>query len=87
MAKLTVEKRDELLIRLDERVKDMREDALPKIEKHLEKINGHLDNHADRIITVETLQKERNKPSKKSIAGWVSGAIAIAVALWKAFTG
>ena len=87
MAKLTAEKRDELLVRLDERVKDIREDTLPKIEKHLEKINNHLDDHSKRITITETLQKERNKPSKKVMAGWVSGALAIAVALWKAFTG
>ena len=87
MAKLTPSKRDELLIRLDERVKDMREDSLPKIEKHLADINNHLDDHSKRITITETLQKERNKPSKKSMAGWVSGAVAIAVALWKAFTG
>ena len=72
----------ELLIRLDQKVQD----SLPKIEKHLEKINGHLDDHSKRITVTETLQKERNKTSKKTYAGYVSGIIAIAVALWKAFT-
>lgn len=83
MAKLTPTARDELLLRLDQKVQD----SLPRIEKHLERINNHLDDHSKRITITETLQKERNKPSKKSIAGWVSGAIAIAVALWKAFIG
>ena len=76
------QERDELLIRIDQKVQD----SLPKIEKHLEKINGHLDNHSKRITITETLQKERNKPSKKMVGGYISGAIAIAVALWKAFT-
>ena len=53
----------------------------------LSKINGHLDDHSKRITVTETLQKERNKTSKKTIGAWLSGAIAIAVALWKAFTG
>ncbi len=72
----------ELLIRLDQKVQD----SLPKIEKHLEKINGHLDDHSKRITVTETFQKERNKTSKKAYAGYVSGTIAIIVALWKAFT-
>ena len=75
--------RDELLIRIDQKVQD----SLPKIERHLDKINGHLDDHSKRITITETLQKERNKPSKKSMAGYISGAVAIGVALWKAFTG
>jgi len=77
------EERDDLLIRIDQKVQD----SLPRIEKHLEKINGHLDDHSKRITVTETLQKERNKPSKKSIAGYTSGGIAIAVAIWKAFFG
>jgi len=87
MTKLTQEKRDELLVRLDERVKAIKDDTLPKIETHLEKINGHLDNHSSRITVTETLQKERNRPSKKIMAGYISGAVALAVALWKAFLG
>ena len=75
--------RDELLIRIDQKVQD----SLPKIEQHLCKINNHLDDHSYRITKVETLQKERNKPSKKSMAGWITGGTAILVALWKAFTG
>ena len=58
---------------------------LQNIDSHLDKINNHLNDHSSRITIVETLQKERNKPSKKSIAGWVSGLIAIVVALWRAF--
>jgi len=46
----------------------------------------HLDDHSKRLTVTETLQKERNKPSKKALGGYIGGAIAIAVALWKAFT-
>jgi len=74
--------RDNLLIRIDQKVQD----SLPRIENHLAKINGHLEDHSQRITITETLQKERNKPSKKSMTGWISAAIAIAVALWRAFT-
>ena len=83
MAKLTPGQRDELLIRLDQKVQD----SLPRIETHLEKINGHLDDHSFRLRTVEVRQQERNKPSKKSIAGYVSGGVAIVIALWKSFYG
>ena len=74
--------RDELLIRIDEKVHN----SLPKIEKHLEKINDHLDDHSKRIVVVETLQKERNKLTKKTMAGYTSAGIALIVALWRAFT-
>ena len=77
------EERDILLIRLDQKVHD----SLPKIEKHLDKINGHLDDHSKRITITETLQKERNKPSKKSLAGYTSITLAILVALWKSWFG
>ena len=40
-----------------------------------------------RVTVVETKQEERNKPSKKSLAGYTTGLIGLAVALWKAFTG
>ena len=80
----------ELLIRLDQKVQD----SLPRIEKHLAKINGHLDDHSyrikqaeDDIETEKLLAKERRKTGKKTLAGYVSGILAIAVALWKAFTG
>lgn len=74
-----------VLSTLETHISYIKED-IGEIKEHLSKINGHLDDHADRLITVEVKQEERNKPSKKSIAGWVSGAIAIAIALWKAFT-
>ncbi len=74
--------RDEIIIRIDQKVQD----SLPKIEKHLEKINGHLDDHSRRITIVEVKQEERNKPSKKSLAGYGTGLLGICVALWKAFT-
>ncbi len=75
--------RDALLIRLDQKVQD----SLPKIEKHLDKINGHLDDHSSRLTTVEVLQKERNKPSKKAMGGYGAGVVGLVVALWKAFMG
>ena len=81
--KMKPSERDELLIRIDQKVQD----SLPRIEDHLEKINGHLDDHSKRIITVEVLQKERNKPSKKALTGYISGGVALVVALWKAFLG
>lgn len=74
--------RDELLIRIDQKVQD----SLPKIEQHLEKINGHLDDHSKRITIVEVKQEERNKPSKKTLSGLGVGIVGIAVALWKAFS-
>ena len=82
MAKLTAGQRDELLIRLDQKVQD----SLPRIEGHLERINGHLDDHSYRLRTVEVRQQERTKPSKKAIGGYTGGILAIVVALWKAFT-
>ena len=87
MPKLTPEKRDDLLIRLDERVGFIREEALPKMEDHLMKINNRLDKHGAEIVRIGTLQKERNTPSKKTIGSIIAGAIALVVALWKAFTG
>ena len=75
--------RDEIIIRIDQKVQD----SLPKIEEHLCKINGHLDDHSKRLTTVEVLQKERNKLSKKTMGGYLTGATAIVVALWKAFIG
>ena len=75
--------RDDLLIRIDQKVQD----SLPKIEKHLEKINGHLDDHSKRLTTVEVLQGERNKLSKKSIAMYISGGVAVVIALLKSFMG
>ena len=72
----------DLLIRIDQKVMDL----LPKIEEHLEKINGHLDDHSKRITTVEVKQEERNKPSKKSIGGYGAAVVGIIIALWRAFT-
>ena len=63
------------------------EGDIPVIKGHLEKINSHLDDHSKRITVVETLQKERNRISKKALSGYISGGVAIVVALWKAFWG
>ena len=75
-----------VLSSLETHITYIKED-LGEIKEHLGKINNHLDDHSKRITITETLQKERNKPSKKSIAGFISGGLAIAVALWKAFAG
>jgi len=69
--------RDEVLIRIDQKVRD----SLPKIESHLEKINGHLEDHSRRLTIIET----QRKLSKKALTGYVSGVVAIVVALWRAF--
>lgn len=71
--------RDELLIRIDEKVQN----SLPRIEKHLEKINGHLDNHSYRITTMEAKQKV----SKKALTGYITGGFALVAALWKTYFG
>jgi len=78
--------RDELLVRLDERTRNIYK-LTEAQEAHLGKINSHLEDHSRRITVTETLQKERHKPDKKTIGGYITGAVAIAVALWKAFTG
>ncbi len=62
------------------------EGDIPEIKGHLKNLNSHLEDHSKRITITETLQKERHKPSKKIIGGYISGAIAVVVALWKAFT-
>jgi len=84
MAKLTPDKRDELLIRLDQKVMD----SLPKIERHLEKINGHINAHSDSIVALQTEMlnlKAEPTISKKALIGYITGVVAIIVALWKAF--
>ena len=45
MAKLKVEERDELLIRLDERVENLSDHTLPSIENHLAKLNNRVAKH------------------------------------------
>ena len=80
---MNASERDELLSRIDQKVRD----SLPRIEGSLEKINVQIDTHSLAINTHKIKQDERLKPSKKSIAGWVSGAAALAAALWKAFLG
>ena len=53
-------------------------------EKHLVKLNGHLDNHSGRIITLETQVAERTVPkhkrSKKIITGY-SGVVLVVMTL------
>jgi len=78
--------RDELLYRMDETVKNIWR-VTEQQERHLERINGHLEDHSKRITIVETLQKERNRPSKKTLGGWGAVIVAAGVAVWKAFYG
>ena len=58
-----------------------------ELKEVVQQHGDHLDNHSKRITITETLQKERHKTSKKAVGGYITGAVAIAVALWKAFTG
>lgn len=53
----------------------------------IKEIKTHLEDHSRRLVIVETLQKERNKPSKKAITGYISGGAAIVAALWKTYLG
>ena len=74
--------RDIMLARLDERVGNI----LVLTEKqgvHLEKINGHLEEHSKRILTMEV----SSKTSKKVIGGYVSMVMALIAALWKSYFG
>ncbi len=50
-----------------------------EMKAELKAING-------RVTTVETKQSERNRPDKKTRAGWIAGGLALATALWKSFT-
>lgn len=76
--------RDELLIRLDERTNNIW-NLTEQQEKHLAQINNHLADHSNRITIVETVQKERNRPNKKTLAGYITGATGLIAALWKAY--
>jgi len=76
--------RDDLLIRIDERTNNIWR-VTEEQEKHLARINNHLDDHSKRITIVETLQKERNRPNKKTMGG-IGGIIAaILAAIGKAY--
>ncbi len=71
---------------IDTHMEYVRED-LGEIKDRLTTINGHLDDHSKRITITETLQKERNKPNKKTLGGYSAGVVGLVVALWKAFSG
>ena len=60
----------------------------------VKEINKHLDDHSYRIKQAEDeiekerlLAEERRRTNKKTLGGYIAGIVAIAVALWKAFTG
>ena len=63
------------------------EGDIPYIKENIEKQNNYLNDHSKRITIIETLQKERNRPSKKLFAGYISGALVALAAAWKAFFG
>ena len=75
--------RDDLLGRLDERTSNIWR-LTEAQEKHLVRLNGHLDNHSGRIIALETKVEERTVPkhkrSKKIITGY-SGIIVVVMTL------
>lgn len=62
------------------------EGDIPELKRDVKGILTHLEDHSKRITIVETLQKERGRPSKKTLAGYGSAIIAICLALWKAWT-
>ena len=53
-----------------------------KQERHLDKLNGHLDDHSKRLVIAETQIKERTtaRVSKKVITGY-SGIILVVLTL------
>ena len=52
MTKLTPAKRDELLIRLDERVKDLKEEDIPEIKEALKTQNGRIRKNTIAIAAI-----------------------------------
>ncbi len=56
---------------------------IPDIKGHLEKLNGHLDDHSKRLVTVETKVEERtvSKISKKAMLGYGGGGILVIITL------
>ena len=79
--------RDELLIRMDERQRQMKDEDLPEINGHLKKLNGHLDDHSKRLVTLETRAEEKEKASGSKLkttgkyAGIISAVIYIMYSL------
>jgi len=63
------------------------EGDIPVIKRRQAQFFSHFDDHSKRITIMETRMEKHEKPSKKAMAGWISGVIAVGVALWKAWTG
>jgi len=61
------------------------EGDITEIKNDIKTLTAYVHKQSEKLAIVETLQKERNRPSKKSVAGWVSGSLALAAALWKSF--
>ena len=49
------EERDNLLIRMDERLKGLKEGDIPEIKTHLEKVNNIVGKHEKRITRNEVI--------------------------------
>ena len=56
MARLSITQRDELLIRLDERI-----EKLPEIERHLDKLNGSVNETNIKLAATSTIAKSADK--------------------------
>ena len=76
--KLTVEKRDELLGRLDERTESIIRE-LTSQNKHLALINGNLQKHQDNLISINTTVY--GKKSDKGLCGEVSAIKRVMIAV------
>ena len=55
------------------------------LKGELKSVKDRVDNHAESITTIQTLQKERSRPDKKAIGAAISVIVAVVVALVKAF--
>jgi len=73
--------RDELLIRMDERLEKIREEDLPQINEHLKRLNGGVANNSKIIdklsLTVQTHQDALNNLPWKKRWFWTVVAIII----------
>mgnify|MGYP001572882532 CR=1 FL=1 len=75
------EQRDELLIRIDERVKDIKEEELPKITGHLERLNNSVSAHS---VDIGSL-KEKASFQWKVVCIIIGGSGAVGAGVAKLF--
>jgi hypothetical protein len=52
-----------------------------RTDKTLDRIDGKLDNHGDRITALETKIDGREKSTKKAASGWSAGVAAAIIAV------